>query len=104
MAFLHRRGKYGSALLPHLIMLDLNMPRKDGFAVLAEVKSDPALPKTALVIFTASRAGGDIGRSYDLGANDYVSNTGDLKAFEATATATGNFWSGVASVTGREDR
>jgi chemotaxis family two-component system response regulator Rcp1 len=104
MSFLRRKGKYANALLPHLIMLDLNMPRKDGFAVLTEVKSDPTLRKTAIVIFTTSRAGTDIARSYDLGANNYVSKPGDLKAFEAAVTSIGNFWFGVASVAGREDR
>ena len=104
MAFLRRRGKYAGALPPHLIMLDLNMPRKDGFAVLTEVKSDPELRKTPIVIFSASRARGDIVRSYDLGANNYVSKPGDLKGFVAAVTSIGDFWFGVASVVGREDR
>lgn len=104
MAFLHRKGKYASAILPHRIMLDLKMPGKDGFAVLAEVKSDPGLRKTPALIFTTSRAGCDIGRSCDLGANNYVSKPGDLKAFEAAVTSIADSWFGVASVAGRESR
>jgi chemotaxis family two-component system response regulator Rcp1 len=104
MAFLRCKGKYVDAISPHLIMLDLNMHGKDGFAVLAEVKSDLDLRKTPVVIFSASRARGDIARSYDLGANNYVSKPGDLKGFVAAVTSIADFWFGVASVAGREDR
>jgi chemotaxis family two-component system response regulator Rcp1 len=104
MAFLHHKGKYADNLMPHLIMLDLNMPRKDGLTMLAEAKSDPALRKIPIVIFSASLARGDIARSYDLGANNYVGKPGDLKGFVAAVTAIGDFWFGVASVVGREDR
>src|ERR1035441_6410831 len=64
MAFLRCEGKYAGALPPHLIMLDLNMPRKDGLTMLAETKSDPSLRKIPVVIFSASRARADIARSY----------------------------------------
>jgi two-component system, chemotaxis family, response regulator Rcp1 len=101
MAFLHRTGAYTDALRPHLIMLDLNMPRKDGFSVLVEAKSDPELRKIPIVIFSASLADGDIARSYHLGANNYVGKPGDLSAFVAAVTAIGDFWFGVASVPGR---
>jgi chemotaxis family two-component system response regulator Rcp1 len=103
MAFLHRVGNYAGALPPHLLMLDLNMPRKGGFAVLAEVKADPSLRKTPIVIFSASWAHGDIARSYDLGANNYVTKPVDLKRFVAAVAAIADFWFGVASVVGRED-
>lgn len=103
MAFLRRAGKYANALLPHLIMLDLNMPRKDGLTVLAEVKSDPELRKIPVVIFSASLAGSDITRSYNLGANNYVGKPGELKGFVTAVTAIGDFWFGVSSVAGRED-
>lgn len=104
MAFLHRTGKYANARQPHLIMLDLNMPRKDGLSVLVEAKSDPNLRKIPIVIFSASLAGGDIARSYDLGANNYVTKPGDLNGFVTAVTAIGDFWFGVASVPGREDQ
>jgi CheY-like chemotaxis protein len=103
MAFLHRQGKYAGALPPHLIMLDLNMPRKDGLTVLVEVKSDIELRKIPVVIFSASLAGADIARSYDLGANSYVGKPGELKGFVAAVTAIGDFWFGISSVAGRED-
>jgi len=85
-------------------MLGLNMPRKDGFTVLAEAKSDPALRKTPIVIFSASLTRSDVARSYDLGANNYVGKPGNLKGFVAAVTAIGNFWFGVSSVVGREDQ
>ena len=103
MAFLNCKGKYAGSLSPHLVILDLNMPRKDGFSVLADVKSNPALRKTAIVIFSASRASRDITRSYDLGANNYVSKPNDLKEFEAAVTSIADFWFGLSSVPGRED-
>ena len=73
MAYLRREGKYATATRPDLVMLDLNMPRKDGRAVLAEMKSDPALRRIPVVIFSTSQAAKDIERSYELGANSYVS-------------------------------
>jgi chemotaxis family two-component system response regulator Rcp1 len=102
MAFLRRTGKYVDAVRPHLIVLDLNMPRKDGLSVLVEAKSDPELRKIPIVIFTASLAVGDIARSYDLGANNFVGKPGDLDGFVAAVTAIGDFWFGVACVAGRE--
>ena len=75
MDYLHRRGKYaapGSAPTPGLILLDLNMPRKDGREALAEIKSDPVLHKIPVVILTTSKAEEDIIRAYDLGVNSYI--------------------------------
>jgi len=57
MAFLHREGKYAREMCPDLVILDLNMPRKDGRAVLAEVKADPVLHSTPIVVFSSSQAG-----------------------------------------------
>jgi two-component system, chemotaxis family, response regulator Rcp1 len=104
MDFLRRKGKHADAPCPHLIVLDLNMPRKGGLAVLAEAKLDPDLRRIPIVIFSASLARGDIARSYELGANNYVGKPGDLNGFVAAVTAIGDFWFGVASVVGREDR
>ena len=75
MDYLHRRGKYsapGSAPTPGLILLDLNMPRKDGREALAEIKGDPVLHKIPVVILTTSKAEEDIIRAYDLGVNSYI--------------------------------
>ena len=104
MAFLQSKGTYAGVLTPHLILLDLNMPGKDGFAVLSEVKSDPELQNIPIVVFSSSRTRADIVRSYALGANSYVSKACDLKGFVAAVAAIGDFWCGTATVIGREDR
>ena len=75
MDYLHRRGKYaapGAAPVPGLILLDLNMPRKDGRECLEEIKRDPVLHKIPVVILTTSKAEEDIVRAYDLGVNSYI--------------------------------
>jgi CheY-like chemotaxis protein len=75
MDYLHRRGKYTDAAqfpLPGLILLDLNMPRKDGREALEEIKSHPHLRRIPVVILTTSKAEEDILRSYDLGVNSYI--------------------------------
>jgi two-component system response regulator len=102
MAFLRGEGKYSNAVPPTLIVLDLNMPRKDGQAVLAEVKSDPTLQQIPIVVFSTSKARDDIAGSYQLGANSYVSKPGDLDGFVSAVTAIGDFWLGVANVPRRE--
>jgi two-component system, chemotaxis family, response regulator Rcp1 len=104
MAFLRGEGKYANAVPPTLIVLDLNMPRKDGQAVLAEVKSDPALLHIPVVVFSTSKARNDIATSYRLGANSYVSKPGDLNGFVSAVTAIGDFWLGVANVSRREEQ
>jgi len=74
--YLHRRGKYsqpGQAPRPGLILLDLNMPRKDGREALREIKSDPELRKIPVVVLTTSKADTDIGNIYELGANSFIS-------------------------------
>ncbi|HXM66818.1 MAG TPA: response regulator [Candidatus Acidoferrum sp.] len=102
MAYLRCQGKYSDALRPHLIMLDLNMPRKDGWAVLVDVKSDSALNTIPLVVFTTSEARTDIVRCYELGANSYVTKPGDLDRYRATVTGIGNYWFGFASLLQQE--
>lgn len=75
MDYLYCRGKYsapGSAPVPGLILLDLNMPRKDGREALAEIKRDPVLHKIPVVVLTTSKAEEDIVRAYDLGVNSYI--------------------------------
>jgi two-component system, chemotaxis family, response regulator Rcp1 len=98
IAFLRRHGKYAEALLPHLIVLDLNMPRKDGRAVLAEVKVDPLLRQIPIIVFTTSLAPQDILRSYELGANCYVNKPGTLAEFVSAVTGFSNFWFRCASL------
>src|SRR4051794_7469804 len=81
IAFLHRSGSHGSAVRPDLVILDLNLPRKDGRVVLADFKSEPTLRSIPVVVFTTSRSRPDILRSYALGANCYVSKPGNLESF-----------------------
>jgi two-component system, chemotaxis family, response regulator Rcp1 len=95
IAFLRREGKYANATLPEFVILDLNLPAKDGRAVLAEVKADPVLRKIPIAIFSTSDAPQDISRSYELGANCYVSKPGNLRDFISAVTSIGDFWFGL---------
>jgi chemotaxis family two-component system response regulator Rcp1 len=98
IAYLHRAGAYGSATRPNLVILDLNLPRKDGRVVLADFKSDPALRSVPVVIFTTSHSRQDISRCYAIGANCYVSKPGNLGEFRTAVQAIEQFWFSVASV------
>jgi CheY-like chemotaxis protein len=98
MEFLHCEGPYSAAPRPHLIMLDLNMPVKDGWTVLAEIKSDGALKAIPLVVFSTSQARTDIVRCYELGANSYVTKPTNLDGFKATVTGISDYWFGLASL------
>jgi CheY-like chemotaxis protein len=102
IAFLQRTGKYNDAIRPDVVLLDLNLPGKDGRAVLAQVKSDPALQGIPIIVFSTSRADKDIDRSYELGANCYVTKPGDLQGFVATVSALANFWFCCAMLPGKE--
>ena len=83
IAYLRREGKFAGASRPHLVLLDLNLPRKDGRSVLADVKTDPSLRRIPVVIFSTSQATKDIERSYELGANSYVSKPPTLAEWVA---------------------
>jgi two-component system, chemotaxis family, response regulator Rcp1 len=96
IAFLRGEGKYANRLLPDFVVLDLNLPKKDGRTVLAEVKADPVLRNIPVAIFSTSEAQRDIVRSYELGANCYVSKPGSLKSFISAVTKIGEFWFGLA--------
>jgi len=103
-AFLRRDGKYANALPPDFVILDLNLPKKDGCAVLAEVKTDPILRKIPIMIFSTSEARQDVVRSYQLGANCYVSKPGNLQNYIAAVTMIGEFWLGLARLPHEEQR
>jgi two-component system, chemotaxis family, response regulator Rcp1 len=92
VAFLRGQGKYAGETMPQLVVLDLNMPRKDGRAVLKEVKADPQLRAIPVVVFTTSQSPHDVTGSYQLGANCYVNKPGNLPEFVAAVTEFGNFW------------
>ena len=92
LQFLHRTGDYADAPRPGLILLDLNLPRRDGLEVLAELKSDPALKVIPVVILTTSQAEQDILRSYALHANAYVSKPVDFERFMDVIRQIDNFF------------
>lgn len=95
MAFLHREGPYADAPRPGLIMLDLNLPRKDGRQVLAEIKADDDLKRIPVVILTTSSAEKDILKSYDLHANCFITKPIDLHQFLNVVKAIEDFWVSV---------
>ncbi len=92
MAILRKQPPYASYPRPDIILLDLNLPRKDGFYVLAEVKSDPALATIPIVVLTTSNSDRDIVRSYDLSANCYVCKPVELDEFLKFIRTTQEFW------------
>ena len=95
MDYLHRRGKYETLRndpLPGLILLDLNMPRKDGREALKEIKADPNLRRIPIVVLTTSKAEEDIVRSYDLGVNSYVTKPVTFKSLVELVKVLGRYW------------
>ncbi len=92
MDYLRRRGRYADSDRPDLILLDLNLPKKNGREVLAEIKSDESLRRIPVVILTVSRAEEDILKSYDLHANCYISKPIDFDQFIKVVRTIENFW------------
>jgi len=89
---LRRTGRYTHAVRPGLILLDLNLPKKDGRQVLAELKADPDLKRIPVVILTSSKAEEDIFKSYNLYANCYVTKPVDLEQFVKVVKSIEDFW------------
>jgi chemotaxis family two-component system response regulator Rcp1 len=98
MAFLNGREKFTNAVRPDLVILDLNLPRKDGLAVLAAMKAGPDLRRIPVVIFSTSQLRKDIVRSYELGANCYVCKPGNLNEFFSAVKSIEEFWFGFVSL------
>src|SRR5271169_2372283 len=96
MAYLSQREKYVNATRPDLVILDLNLPKRDGLAVLAAMKAGPDLRRIPVVIFSTSELQKDIVRSYEMGANCYVRKPGNLNDFFSTVKAIEEFWFGSA--------
>ena len=92
MDFLYRREKYSSAPQPDVILLDLNLPRKDGREVLTEIKADPSLRHIPIIILTTSESEEDIFRSYELQANCFITKPVDMEQFTRTLECIGDFW------------
>lgn len=102
MEFLHQRGRHRSAPRPDLILLDLNLPRKDGREVLAEIKRDPKLTSIPVVVITSSKAEEDIAKSYQLHANCYVTKPVDLIQFLTVVKTVEGFWLSVVTLPPKE--
>ena len=92
MDFLHKAGKYAASPRPDLIILDLNLPKKDGRQVLAEIKVDESLKRIPVVILTTSSAEEDILKTYNLHANCYITKPIDLKQFLHVVQSIEEFW------------
>jgi chemotaxis family two-component system response regulator Rcp1 len=98
MAFLTREGKYANVPRPDLILLDLNLPKKNGREVLAEIKDNPGLKSIPVVILTTSASEADILRSYRLHANCYITKPVDLEGFLNVVKSIDNFWLSVVKL------
>ena len=101
MQFLRRQGRYADAPRPDLILLDLNLPKKDGRSVLAEIKTDPDLRRIPVVVLTTSRAEEDVLMAYDLHANAYVTKPVDLAQFMKIVALIDEFWVNVVTLPSR---
>ena len=95
LAFLRQQGPYGAAVIPHLILLDLNLPKKDGREVLAEIKADEKLKRIPVVVLTTSQDEQDVFKSYNLHANCYVTKPVDLEQFMTVVKSIEDFWLGI---------
>ncbi len=95
MNYLYRRDKYADpkqSPRPHLILLDLNMPRKDGREALAEIKADASLRRIPVVVLTTSKADEDVRRSYDLGVAGYITKPGSFEGLIEAIKMLGKYW------------
>ena len=92
MDFLYRRGKYIGAPVPDIILLDLNLPRKDGREVLAEIRGDSSLSRIPVIILTTSEDQEDVWKSYELQANCYITKPVEMEHFIKALERLGDFW------------
>jgi CheY-like chemotaxis protein len=103
MDYLHRRGRYSDpadAPRPGLILLDLNMPRKDGREALSEIKQDPELRKIPVVVLTTSQAEEDIYRTYDLGVNSFITKPVMFESLVNVMRTLGKYWFEIVELPG----
>jgi len=104
MNFLHQTGKYSKMPRPDLIILDLNLPKKDGREVLAEIKTDDDLKRIPVVILTISKAEEDILKSYNLHANCFITKPLDLDQFMKVVKSIEDFWLTIVKLPNGKDR
>jgi CheY-like chemotaxis protein len=98
MDFLYRRGKFSDAPRPDIILLDLNLPKKDGREVLQDIKNDDTLKRIPVVVLTTSKAEEDVLRTYNLHANCYVTKPVDLEKFIVVVRSIDVFWLTVVTL------
>lgn len=102
LQFLRREGEYANAPAPDVMLLDLNMPRKDGRQVLAELKADPELRMIPVVVLTTSEAERDVHKSYELHANCYITKPVDLDKFIHIVRTIEAFWLAIVTLPNRK--
>ena len=100
MAFLRKEGKYADVPRPHLILLDLNLPRKDGREVLSEIKGDECLKRIPVVVLTTSNDERDIFKTYDLHVNCYITKPIDFEQFLQVVRSIKDFWLTIVQLPG----
>ncbi len=100
MAYLRREGPFSAAAQPDLVLLDLNLPRKDGREVLADIKADPRLATIPVIVLTTSHSDKDVNQSYKLHANCYIVKPVDFTHFIQVIESMTNFWLIVATLPG----
>lgn len=100
LAFLRREGRYAGAVTPDIILLDLNLPRKDGMELLAAIKNDAGLKSIPVVVLTTSDAEKDVRAAYDLHANCYIVKPANLELFIEVIRAIENFWLTIVKLPG----
>jgi two-component system, chemotaxis family, response regulator Rcp1 len=98
LAYLRQQGKFANAQRPDLIMLDLNLPKKDGREVLRELKNDPSLKLIPIIVLTTSKADKDVLQSYELNANCYITKPVDFQQFIDVVKSIERFWLSVVTL------
>jgi chemotaxis family two-component system response regulator Rcp1 len=98
LEFLRKEGKYARVPRPDIVLLDLNLPRKDGRELLADIKNDPKLRQIPVVILTTSKAEEDIVKTYDLHANCYITKPVDLDQFIEVVKSVEDFWFSIVKL------
>lgn len=101
LAYLRQQGQYANSPRPDLVLLDLNLPKKDGREVLAEIKADEVLRKTPVVILTTSAAEEDVARAYNTHANCYITKPVDLEEFLRVVQTIESFWLSLVKLPSR---
>ena len=104
MEFIRREGRYASAPRPDLVLLDLNLPRKDGREVLEDIKGDPRLRGIPVIVLTTSAAERDVLRSYEMQVNSYITKPVDLNEFIRVVRTIEDFWLEIVRLPAADSR